>query len=179
VTDELWVDGHTGAVHRPPLSLLDVESRAALLRQLRSDPLARGSLLVLVAAAVVALLLALAGLLLGVVADVRDERGELFDLEAQGAAPRTLQRHLRLRTLLVATAAAFGGIVTGAILATLVVRVVSVTAQATAPQPPLRLALDWPVLALAAAAYVAAAAAIATLATRGAFRARVVRRQLA
>ena len=79
-----------------------MQSQAETLARLRADPLARGALFTLAGTAAVALLLALLGLLLAVVGDVRDERGELFDLEAQGAAPSTVRAHLRLRALLVA-----------------------------------------------------------------------------
>ena len=80
---------------RPPFNVLSVESRDELERSLRDDPLARGTLLTLLAAALVALGLALVGVLLGVVSDVRDERGELDDLEAQGARPALLRRVVR------------------------------------------------------------------------------------
>src|SRR5439155_16699510 len=90
------------ALRRPPFDVLAVTSRRELLADLRSEPLARGTLLTLAGAALVALGLALVGLLLGVVADVRDERGELFDLEAQGPQPSTLRTHLRLRSAFVA-----------------------------------------------------------------------------
>ena len=79
-----------------------MQSRRDTLARLQADPLARGALLTLAGTAAVALLLALVGLLLAVVGDVRDDRGELFDLEAQGAAPATIRAHLRLRALLVA-----------------------------------------------------------------------------
>ena len=140
-----------GPVHRA-----DGQSHAATLRTLEADPLARGALLTLAGTAAVALLLALVGLLLAVVCDVRDDRGELFDLEAQGAAPATIRAHLRLRALLVAAFGIVGGLVLGAILSALVISLVSVTAGAAEPEPPLRLALDWPLLALAAVAYVVA-----------------------
>ena len=51
-----------------------------------------------------------------------------------------------------------GGIVLGAILTSLVIALVSVTASAAQPEPPLRLVADWPLLLLAGAAYVAVAA---------------------
>jgi ABC-type antimicrobial peptide transport system permease subunit len=108
----------------------------------------------------------LIGLLLAVVADVRDERGELFDLEAQGAAPATIRAHLRLRALLVAAFGVLGGLALGAILSALVIALVSVTAGAVAPEPPLHLALDLPLLAAAAAGYVVAAAVLVVYATR-------------
>jgi hypothetical protein len=180
-TNELWVDVPAGreasaaaAFARAPFNELQVQSQADTLARLQSDPLARGALLTLAGTAGVALLLALLGLLLTVVGDVQDDRGELFDLEAQGAAPSTVRAHLRLRALLVALFGIAGGLVLGSILSALVISLVSVTAGAAEPEPPLRLVLDLPVLAAAAVAYVLVAAlaiAFAT-ATRGAAPAR-------
>jgi hypothetical protein len=172
-TDELWLDvprareaATAGALLQPPYTALSVASRAEALARLQNDPLARGALLTLAGTAAVALALALLGLLLAVVGDVRDDRGELFDLEAQGAAPATIRAHLRLRAALVAAFGIVGGIVLGAILSALVLSLVTVTAGAAAPEPPLRLSLDLPLLALAAAVYVVAAATLVGLATR-------------
>ncbi len=171
-TDELWLnvprsndEASAAALDRPPFTALAVESRAETLRSLQNDPLARGVLLTLAGTAVVALLLALVGLLLAIVADVRDDRGELFDLEAQGAAPSTLRAHLRLRALLVAGFGIAGGLALGAVLSALVIALVSVTATAAEPEPPLRLSLDLGLVALAALAYVLLAALLVAGAT--------------
>jgi hypothetical protein len=181
--NEAWVDAPAGstaeldaALRRPPFDVLTFTSRRALLADLRADPLARGTLLTLAAAAAAALGLALVGLLLVVVADLRDERGELFDLEAQGAQPATLRAHLRLRGGFVAGFGLIGGIATGAILAALIVALVTLTAGAGSPQPPLLLGVDWPVLLLGLAVYAALAAAAVGVATRRAFRADVAGR---
>ncbi len=80
-----------------PFSRLDVTSQRATAAELRSDPLARGALALLLVTGIVAALLAAVGVLLTIVGDMRDESGELYDLEAQGATPRDLQRHLLLR----------------------------------------------------------------------------------
>jgi hypothetical protein len=172
-TDELWLTVPSGRdaatahlLARAPFTQLTVQSRAATLTRLQADPLGRGALLTLAGTAAVALLLALLGLLLAVVADVRDDRGELFDLEAQGAAPSTIRAHLRLRALLVAVFGIAGGIALGAVLSALVISLVSVTAGATEPEPPLRLALDLPLLAAAAAGYVVIGALLVGVATR-------------
>ncbi len=159
--DELWLDGTTPP-HTPELT---VTSHADTLAHLRADPLARGALITLAGTAAVALLLALLGLVLAVVGDVRDDRGELFDLEAQGASPATIRTHLRLRSALVAAFGVLGGLGLGAILSALVISLVSVTAGAAEPEPPLRLSLDVPLLALAAVAYIAAAMVLVGLAT--------------
>jgi hypothetical protein len=160
-TDELWLN----TAHRPAVPQLTVQSRADTLAQLRADPLARGALLTLAGTAAVALLLALVGLLLAVVGDMRDDRGELFDLEAQGASPATIRAHLRLRALLVAVFGILGGLALGAILSVLVISLVSVTAGSAKPEPPLLLSLDAPLLAAAALGYVLLAGALVTAAT--------------
>ncbi len=159
--DELWVGGSTP----PQAPELTVTSRADTLARLQADPLARGALVTLAGTAGVALLLALLGLVLAVVGDVRDDRGELFDLEAQGASPSTIRTHLRLRAALVASFGVAGGLILGAILSALVIALVSVTASAAEPEPPLRLSLDWQLLGIAAAAYAVAAIVLVGLAT--------------
>ncbi|HVV59460.1 MAG TPA: FtsX-like permease family protein, partial [Gaiellaceae bacterium] len=172
-TDELWLNvpaereaATQALLSRAPFTALTVSSRGALLDRLQSDPLARGALLTLAGTAAVALALALLGLLLAVVGDVRDDRGELFDLEAQGAAPATIRSHLRLRAALVAGFGTLGGIALGAVLSALVISLVAVTAGAAVPEPPLRLSLDLPLLALAVAGYLVLAALLVGLATR-------------
>jgi len=181
--NEAWLEAPSGqaakldaVLRRPPFDVLSVTSRREVLADLRSEPLARGTLLTLAGAALAALALALVGLLLGVVSDLRDERGELFDLEAQGAQPSTLRSHLRLRSGFVAIFGVVGGIATGAVLAALIVALVTLTAGAASPQPPLLLGVDWPVLLLGLAGYTALAAALVAVATRRAFRADVAGR---
>ena len=142
---ELWVGGPTP----PNVPSLALTSQRATLADLRGDPLARGSLALLLAAAAVGLALAVVGVLLTVIGDARDEGGELFDLSAQGATPADLRRHLVLRALAVAGVGIAGGIAAGAIVSALVVSVVTVTAGAGAPLPPLVLLFDWRLVGLA------------------------------
>ena len=168
VTNEVWL-GREPTLG-PPFDVVRVTTRQSVEDRLAGDPLARGSLLALVVAALAGVGLALAGLFLVVVADLRDERGELFDLEAQGATPATLRRHVRLRALLLVALGLAGGIATGAVLGVLVVSLVEVTANATAPQPPLVLSIDWGALGLGLLAYLAAAALLVGAATWSAFR---------
>ena len=169
VTSEIWLGAQPSS--GPPFNLLRVRTQQALEDRLSSDPLSRGSLLALVVAALAGLALALAGLLLVVVSDLRDERGELFDLEAQGATPSALRRHLRLRAAMVVAMGLGGGIATGAVLSALVVALVRVTANATEPQPPLVLTLDWGLVAIGLCAFLALSAALVAGATWRAFRA--------
>jgi FtsX-like permease family protein len=168
--NEIWLGAEPPA--RPPFDLLRVQTQRAALNRLTGDPLARGSLLALIASALAGLGLALAGLLLVVVTDQRDERGELFDLEAQGATPGMLRLHLRLRAAIVVTLGLLFGAAAGAVLSALVVSLVKVTANATEAQPPLVLSVDWRVLGIGVALYVLAAALLVGAATWRAFSAR-------
>jgi ABC-type lipoprotein release transport system permease subunit len=91
-------------------------------------------------------------------------------LEAQGLAPGSLRRQLQLRASLTGVAGAAAGLVTGLVLSLLVVRFVELTANATEPEPPLQLSLDWLVIGLSAVAAVLLAVAFVGQATRRAFR---------
>jgi hypothetical protein len=177
---DVWVAAPSGgerqleaALGRPPFDALSLTFHRRVLEDLRSDPLARGTLITLAGGALAALVLALAGILLGLLSDLRDERGELFDLEAQGAEPATLRRHLRLRAALVAAFGLVGGLVLGAVLVALVVSLVTLTAAAVGADLPLLLDADWAVLALGLVVYVAVGAVLVAAATHGAFRADV------
>jgi hypothetical protein len=169
VPNELWLSGpdDLGAkLEQPPFAPLSVASRAAVEERLRADPLARGSLAALTGAALVAFLLALVGLAVLLAGDARDERRELFDLETQGAGPGTLRRHLRLRAAIVAALGLLGGLAAAALLAILAVDLVTLTAGASLPEPPLAIAVDWRLVTLACAVYGALTAGLVALSTR-------------
>lgn len=172
---EWWLDrlrpGAARLLARPPLSSLVQTSQESAYAALRTDPLAQGTLDVLLVAAAVGLVLAVLGVLLGVVGDVRDESGELFDLAAQGASPGDVRRHLLLRSVAVAVTGGAGGIAAGVVVGALVVSVVTVTAGASAPLPPLERVADWPLVLAALAAVAVAAGLGAAAVTRGAFAA--------
>jgi hypothetical protein len=162
-------------LRRPPFAALGVASREATARTLGRDPIARGSLAALAGLGAVALGLALLGLLLVAVGDLRDERGELLDLEAQGSGPRALRRHVRLRSLALVALGLVGGVAAAALLTAVAVDLVAVTASAGVPVPPLRLGLDWPLLAGSAALYLVLGALVVAAATAPAFRGRAGR----
>ncbi len=162
---ELWVNGP-----RPSPGPLDITSQAELSQLVRSDPLARGALIALTGAALIALALALLGLTLVVVSDLSDESGELFDLETQGAEPVTLRRHLRLRALFVTAFGLIGGVITGVALGALVLDLVKLTAGTLPAQPPLVLSIDWTLLLLAVGAFALLAVGIVVLVTWAGFR---------
>lgn len=173
---ELWLDVEPDgrervetALSRRPYAVLEKRSRAALEEDASRDPLGHGTLLALAAAALAALALAAAGLVLAIRADLRDDRGELVDLEAQGAAPGLLRRVIALRAGLVAVVGIAAGALAGTSLALLVTRIVSVTARADAPEPPLATTADPLTIALAGAVFAAAAGCLVVLAARRAF----------
>ena len=147
---ELWLGvpavsaAHVGqALGRPPFAALDVSSRRAVERSLQEDPLARGLVLALAAGAALALLLALAGLLLAVTSDLRDEKGTLADLEAQGLAPAQLRLHVRLRAAMLVAAGLVGGIGVGVALVAAVHNALLTAATIGDPVPPLQTAIPW------------------------------------
>ena len=158
---ELWLDA------RPPSGLpLDLASQRAHLRELTSDPLARGAISLLLVTALVGLALAAVGLLLTIVGDLREERGSLRDLEAQGATPADLRRHVLLRAAVVGVLGLAGGIGAGAIVGALVIAVVTVTAGAENALPPLALAFDAKLVVVVLAALVVVSASLATATAR-------------
>jgi hypothetical protein len=173
---ELWLDvaddatrGVEATLGRRPFAVLEKDSRREVEVDARRDPLGHGTLLALGAAALAALLLAVVGLALAIRADLRDDRGELADLEAQGATPTLLRRVVTSRAALIALTGALVGAIAGVVLAYLVTRVVSVTARADAPEPPLATTVDPLSILLGGIAVAVAAGALVALATRRAF----------
>ena len=152
-----------------PFHVLAVSTRAELEREARRDPLAHGTLVALGAAALLALVLAAVGLALAVWSDLRDDRSELYELEAQGATPSLLRRVVRSRALALAVAGLVAGALTGVLLVTFVTRLVSVTARAGFADPPLAATVDPLVVVAGVVAYALLAFALVGAATRRAF----------
>jgi len=173
LANEAWVSGGPdagGRLARAGSVPVHVTSRRAREAELRGEPLARGALLVLACAAAMALALSLVGLALTIAVDLRDEAGELFDLETQGLGPAGLRRHLRLRALAVVLAGVVGGVAIGVALTLAVVKALAVSANSTDPMPPLVLEPGWAVLVLALGLFVVLALVATALQTRAAFR---------
>ena len=174
--NEVWLDiapetagAVSAALTRAPFRVLDATARAEVEEEARDDPLARGTLLALVGTAAVGLLLAVLGLALAVRADLRDDRGEHFDLEAQGASPGFLRRVVRARAATVSVVGLVGGIATGLALLLLVTRVVTVTARGADAEPPLAMVVDPLLVAAGIAAFAVLAVMLVGGATRHAF----------
>ena len=159
----------TAALTRPPFRVLDATVRDDVEAEARRDPLAHGTLLALIGTAAVALILAALGLALAVRADLRDDSGEHFDLEAQGASPAFLRRIVRARATTVSVVGLVGGVVTGLGLLLLVTRVVTVTARGGHAEPPLAVVVEPGFVILGSAVFGALAVVLVGAATRRAF----------
>jgi hypothetical protein len=178
VIDEIWLTGSTSSdetrmkavLDRPAFAGLETSFRRDLRAELDREPVARASILALLVSAVVGFVLGLAGLALALSTDIRDERAELFDLEAQGASPALLRRHLRLRSFGVLGFGVLFGLGLGAILSTIVVDVVRVTAGGQLPEPPLLLSFDWTLLLGGLGLFVLLAIGVAMVVTWQALR---------
>ena len=174
--NEVWldvpsdrVDAVAAALARPPYRTLATTVRSEVEAEAHRDPLAHGTLLALIGTAIVALVLASLGLALAVRADLRDDRGEHYDLEAQGSSPTFLRRVVRVRAASLSVVGLAAGVATGVALLALVTRVVSVTARGEAAEPPLAVVVD-PLLVVAGIiVFVVLAVVLVGGATRRAF----------
>jgi hypothetical protein len=168
--DELWLTvsrpgALRSALRSGPLAALNGSFRADIERQLGAEPVARGVLGVLIAAAALAAALAAIGLLIALLGSAREETVER-DLVAQGVGPRGLRRELRTRMLLAAVLGTVVGVVLAAILTTLAVGGVRSAGIVTAPRPALVTVTPWVELALWSVGAIAVFAALSWLATR-------------
>jgi hypothetical protein len=181
---ELWLENAadpgrlSAALARSPYDQLARTSHAATLDALESDPLAHGVLVELAAAALLAALLAVGGLLLAVSSSIRDERHELFDLEVQGVRPLALRGVVRARAGLMLVTGLVCGIPMAALLAWLALDLVRVTAGGESAQPPLLLRTDRAGLAAAAVAVALLSLLAVAAITRSAFAAALPRRPM-
>ena len=166
--------GRRDAVERAlaakPFNVLDVQSRLALEEDARRDPIAHGTLLALIVAALVALGLALAGSC--------SPCSATSATSAAGCSTSRRREHRRACcagwcgcALTITVAGLLAGAVAGLALAAVVTDLVGLTARATAAEPPLVLDVDLGIVGAAVVLYVAAATALVLLATRRAFTA--------
>ncbi len=176
IPDELWLATPTGtaqvaaALARPPFSALDVSSRAAIHADLQRDPIARGIVSSLVAAAIAALALALLGVALATLGFLRDEGDSLFDLESQGAGPRALRACVRWRALGLALMGVVAGVGLGIGLAVATGRLLAIDATLAVPDPPLQRITPWLTIGATAAALAVVAAALVEASLHVAYR---------
>jgi putative ABC transport system permease protein len=179
--NEVWVSAPhdravASALRRPPFARLQVASRASIEHRLATDPLAHATELALSAAGVVALAIAVLGFWVGILGELRDERSDFFDLEAQGVPPGRLRAQLRTRAVILVGLGIVGGAGLGALLSRLVVSLVRVSATTATPEPPLRFDPAWLASGLGVLALAVTAALVAEGASLAAFRSERPRR---
>ncbi|HET9674625.1 MAG TPA: FtsX-like permease family protein [Gaiellaceae bacterium] len=175
---EVWANANSAGaeraaratLRRAPFDALVLDSRVEREASLRDDPIARGSLAMLAIAAGAAFLLALFAVALTTIADLRDDRDALLDLESQGAPPALLRRLVRTRQIVVGALGLAGGVLAGLLLVAIVVDVVAVSASATPPVPPLTPTFDTSLALLGVLVLALLGWAVVWIATRSAFR---------
>jgi hypothetical protein len=141
---ELWVDygddggGRSGgALDDPIFERLTVTSQAEIERLVRTDPVGRSAVGLLLGVAAMTMLLAVLLFVLFVVTERHDDAAPALAWEAEGVTPSNLRRALVWRSLAVVGPALPLGLASGLLLAQLTARMVAVTASATVPKPAL------------------------------------------
>ena len=177
IPDELWLSAPSAetarvaaALARPPFSALEISSRAAIHDDLQNDPIARGIVSSLVAAAIAALALALLGVALATLGFLRDEGDSLFDLESQGAGPRALRACVRWRALGLSLLGVVAGVGLGIGLAVATGRLLALDATLAVPDPPLERITPWLTIGGAAALLAVLAAGLIEASLHVAYR---------
>jgi hypothetical protein len=145
--DELWLEaprsaGLRRALQAAPYAGLAASFRSDIERGLRTDPVARGVLGTLAAGALLALALAILGMLVAMLGPGRDRALER-DLLSQGLGPRALARDLRLRAGAVGLLGVLSGLGVALALTGVAVAAVRSGAGLDLPRPPLRTVLPW------------------------------------
>jgi hypothetical protein len=146
---EIWLDIAGGlresdvrsALGRSPFRFPAITARTDLIAAQSGDPLSQAIVWALVAAALAGLVLSVGGVLLGVVTDLRDERGELADLEAQGVSPATLRHHALAKTMWLAGGGVAAGVAAGVALTVAVTSALAIGATGAEPIPPLAIVI--------------------------------------
>jgi hypothetical protein len=156
-----------GSAFRAPREL----TRARAQRALADDPLARAAVSSLLIAALLGTALGGVGLSLALGIQLRDDSGELRELEALGLTPTELRRHVRLTGLVVAAMALAFGLAGGLVLTHVVTNLIAVTANGTAPVPPLTAVNPWGTVAAVLVGVAVTVALLIVAQTRAAFRA--------
>jgi hypothetical protein len=172
---EMWISAPTparlaearAALGQAPFRFAEVTARSDLLAQREGDPLAQAIVWALIVAALAGLTLSIGALVLGAMTDLRDERGELADLEAQGVPPSSLGWHALARTAWLAIGGSLAGSAAGVALAIILTGALAIDAEGRPPIPPLSVVLPpLPIGGVVVAVTVLVLGAVAWLASR-------------
>ncbi len=155
------------ALGTDPFPQLVVQSRPAIEEARASDPFAIGLVWGLAIGAIAGLVLSFVGVLLAASSELRDERGELWELEAQGTTPRSLVSLVVLRTVAMCAVGTVTGILVGVGLGWFVASSIGVGGEGGVAVPPLVFVAPWAlVVGIAAAMLVVIAVAVTVLTRR-------------
>jgi hypothetical protein len=168
VPTEMWLRLKPGvraapvraALARTPFRQVSVTTRAERAAARRHDPLAVATRNVLTALGLIALALAGAALVLSVATGLRDEQGELAELEALGVRAAALRRQVHAGAVFLAVVGAIGAAAGGAALLRIVLRLVHLSGDGRSPLPSLLPAAPWVLLLAATGVAVGAAFAL-------------------
>jgi hypothetical protein len=149
---------------------LEARTHAAVRRAIESEPVTREVLGALAGAALLAALLAVAGVAVTIRRARRDGADTLLDLEAQGVGPAALRRALRLRGTVVVVLGVVPGIALAGGLTLLVTSAVRAGTGGAEPDPPLVAVVPYAAGVAAAAVLLIAAVLLAALVTAPALR---------
>jgi hypothetical protein len=151
-SDELWLTSPRpsalrGVLRAAPFSRLDWALRGDVEHRLRGEGVAQAVEGSLIAAAGLAALLSLIGVLVSLLGSAAETR-VLSDLAGQGVGGRTLRSELRLRSLFTGIAGSLAGLVIALALTPLAVGAVGSALQAADQRPPLVAVTPWTLLVL-------------------------------
>ena len=156
-----------GRLSADPYPSLVIQSRPAIEAAKAQDPFAIGIVWALAVGALAGLILSVAGVLLGVSAELRDQRGELRELEELGVRPANLRMLVVLKASILALAGITCGAALGIGLGWLAAVTIAVSAEAGPSVIPLALVTPWSlILPICAGLLLVVAVGAAVLARR-------------
>ena len=156
----------SAALVRLPFSKVETDRRLDRIRDQQRDPLSRLSLAVLSWSTLLALAMVAGALMLNSMAERTDDEPFHRALALEGAPRATIHRLVTIRSVSLALASVPIGLGAGALMTTLVSSAIRLTADAVAPNPPLRLAIPWAELAGAMLVFLVVAHVAAGLGAR-------------
>ncbi len=164
-------DARTAAVverlSADPYPALVIESRPAIEAAAARDPFAIGIVWGLAVGALAGLVLSIAGVLLGASAELRDERGELRELEELGARPSSLRALVVAKATILSLVGVAAGAILGLGLGWLAAITIAVSADGGRTIPPLALVAPWmAIVAMCAGVLAVIATGVLALARR-------------
>jgi len=168
--NEIWVDDPDRArlqrqLEMPAMEVMSIVDRSRLADHAQLSPVVRSARELLAVALVIAVLLAVLGIVLAVSSDVRARRWEILDLSAQGLDRHSIIRFTRARLLLACGFSALLAVGLGLALAAVTVRLIRIAADIETANPPPLVTADWPALGIGAVVVAAAAIVLVNVVT--------------